>query len=109
MANLIMKEAQKQNGVRIQYSTLDEFTNSLVTESSAKKFWKRTEDFFPYQKSEEVWSGFYTSRPGFKKTVRDFSSEFHSKSLIYSMQAFRLNDETYLQSQRALMSTLSVM
>jgi len=35
-------------------------------------------------KPKEFWSGYYTSRPDFKKQIKDASAQFYSQSKLYS-------------------------
>jgi hypothetical protein len=45
-------------------------------------------DFFPYVETHLVaWSGFYTSRPGFKKQIKVYSSLFHSQAKLFAYNA----------------------
>lgn len=45
-------------------------------------------DFFPYAESHITsWSGFYSSRPGFKKQIKVYSSIYHSQSRLLALKA----------------------
>ena len=35
------------------------------------------------------WTGFYTSRPGFKKLIRDFTAQTQALDTFYSLELFQ--------------------
>ena len=42
-------------------------------------------DFLPYRLQEnESWSGFFTSRQGTKKLVKDYSNLYHAQASIFA-------------------------
>jgi alpha-mannosidase len=51
-------------------------------------------DFMNYAEAPDAasgdklfWSGYYTSRPDFKKQIKDASAQFYSQSKLYSRMA----------------------
>ncbi|KAK7262969.1 hypothetical protein RJT34_30552 [Clitoria ternatea] len=62
----------KDGRVNAFYSTPSIYTNA---KNSAKQTWPlKTEDYFPYADSQNAyWTGYYTSRPAFKRYVRMLS------------------------------------
>lgn len=49
-------------------------------------------DLFPFsEKSEDFWSGFYSSRPTIKKQVKDGSANFHATSKLFSEKVIQPN------------------
>lgn len=62
---------------RFFYSTVDEYFLALKKAQEKKQFkWpSHSGDFFPYNGvyAGSYWSGYYTSRPNFKKLIRDYT------------------------------------
>ncbi len=58
------------------------------------KFPVFTDDFFPLvmQHPGHVWSGYYSSRPGFKKMIKSFSHQSFISMFQYSMHILAQND-----------------
>ena len=60
------------------FSTVQEYYEAVIKEQKVQSFvWPTYDgDFFPYDGNGvgHVWSGFYTSRPNFKKQIREFAS-----------------------------------
>jgi hypothetical protein len=49
------------------------------------------DDMFPYADgSDSYWTGYYTSRPNDKRSMRDASRTLHSSSKIFSLAALDL-------------------
>jgi hypothetical protein len=47
-------------------------------------------DFFPYQNDlDQYWSGYYTSRPNFKRLIRHLSNVAHTSTTLYSLAKLR--------------------
>jgi len=61
--------------------------------------------------SSEVWSGFFSSRPAFKKTVKDTSTLFHAYSKMFAQQVLKQNvkDRDLLEILKAKDHLLDVM
>ena len=51
-------------------------------------------DFFPYNgyKLNHYWSGYFTSRPNFKKQIRDFSGVVQASDTFYSLDLLSKKD-----------------
>jgi alpha-mannosidase len=45
-------------------------------------FWRYFEDY--KGKEYRFWTGFYSSRPTFKKHIKDASAQFHSQAKLYA-------------------------
>lgn len=62
------------HGVRVFYSTPSCYVKGL-TESSSTHLPTKNDDFFPYASSNiSYWTGYFTSRPTFKRMIREASS-----------------------------------
>ena len=60
--------AMNKDNIEFIYSTPSGFLKALNQENI--EFTSHREDFFPYMREENgPWSGYYSSRPGFKKQV----------------------------------------
>lgn len=67
-------------------------------------------DLFPYEDKDQryhFWSGFYTSRPLFKKQVRDYSNVLHSFANFYARAA--LNQHTTPETLSGMLSHMNEM
>lgn len=64
---------EKKNFLKTADRNTDESTKSL----EGKLFPSKYGDFFPYaDRSEAYWTGYFTSRPGLKRMIRDYSNKF---------------------------------
>lgn len=78
-------ENQKTN-MSFIYSTPTKYVQSLKDENITWPVIKN-HDFLPYAKEHNIyWSGFFTSRPGLKKQVKDYSALYHSQQKLYARQ-----------------------
>lgn len=74
--------------MNFKISTPGRYLDALSQEKNVKWPVVKNSDFFPYVEMHLVaWSGFYTSRPGFKKQIKDYSSLFHSQAKIFALKA----------------------
>jgi alpha-mannosidase len=65
----------KDGRLNVLYSTPSIYTDAKY---AANESWPlKTDDFFPYaDKPNAYWTGYFTSRPAFKKYVRDLSGYY---------------------------------
>ena len=65
---------------------------SLLAQSSAlmRGFHVHRDDSFPYaMNTNQYWSGFYSTRPQFKRLVKFTSTRFHSSLMMSSLEAIK--------------------
>ena len=77
--------ANKHNKYNITFriSTPSEYVTALKAEH--QKFPVRTGDGFPYaNRRHDYWTGYYTSRPGSKKQVRDGSALLNAEQRLFT-------------------------
>ena len=85
--------------LNIFYSTVDNYFQSVKKEQERLKFdWPvYTGDFFPYNGYHvaHYWTGYFTSRPNFKKLIRDFTGHTLASDTFFAleyMQKFKRNN-----------------
>jgi hypothetical protein len=73
----------------VMYSTPGEYIRAI---SAIDIAWPtRYADMFPYaDKPEDYWTGYFTSRPNFKKFVRDGQSNLHASNTLYGAKVLDL-------------------
>jgi hypothetical protein len=78
---------------KFKYSTVDDYFKALKVEQERNNLqWPQfTGDFFPYNGvySGSYWSGYYSSRPGFKKLIRDYTGTSQALENLISMQVLK--------------------
>jgi len=78
---LAMELANNYQKVNMEFvqSTPQTYVNALKAENL--EYPVKTDDFFPYAKANHFyWSGYYSTRPGFKKQVKETSAMFTAQS-----------------------------
>jgi hypothetical protein len=78
----------KDKNIRLLYSTPNIYIDALDESQNALDInWPiNYEDFFPYtEEGKTYWSGYYTSRPIIKDTIKRFSQFLHASSKLYSL------------------------
>jgi hypothetical protein len=87
----LFKTKRAARRFRFHYSTVSEYFEAVKKEmqASTKLQWPTFRgDFFPYNGIHpgSYWSGYYTSRPNFKKLIRDFTSISSSLNNLLGFQ-----------------------
>ena len=107
----IIKYANANNKYNITFklSSVGEYLDAVHKENLT--FGVRHEDGFPYSGNDrDYWTGFYTSRPTFKKQIRDFSAFMNAEQRLMSMQAMKGKfSKSNAAANDKMMQTLSVM
>jgi hypothetical protein len=108
---MVNKESDKYNMTLIM-STPGAYVDALKEEQV--KWPVRYDDILNYYEEKwSFWSGYYTSRPTFKKMIKDASNIFHSQAKLYARKMLdqSTNDkdfQEYLDASLALGDQLSV-
>ena len=80
----------KDLNMEFKYSTPSDYMMAVKEEKL--KYPTYTNDLFPYTEGDnEVWSGFFSSRPGLKKQVKDTSALLHSHNKVFAQQVLKSN------------------
>ena len=81
------------------YSTLENYLDHVKMDAKKKSIqWPtHTKDFFPLttNNGDSYWTGFYTSRPNYKKAINHYSSIIFASSNLYSLSL--LSDDNDLR------------
>lgn len=89
---LIIGLCNKINTVNMNFiqSTPQTYVNALKNENV--EWPTRNDDLLPYASDPaRYWTGFYSSRPGFKKAVKDASSVFGAHSHLFARRVLEQN------------------
>ena len=108
---MINKESDKHN-MTLVMSTPGSYVDALKAEQV--KWPVRYDDLLNYFEDHwSFWSGYYTSRPSFKKMIKDASNVFHSQAKLFarkmldqSASDIELNE--YLNASSTFLDELSV-
>eukprot|EP00347_Sterkiella_histriomuscorum_P019319 403342106 len=110
----ILSEDNAQGSLKLifQPSTVKEYYEAIMIKQQEMQFeWPTySDDFFPYNGNfqQHLWTGYFTSRPYFKKQIKDFSSLAYSSTTFYALQHFKeLNDNSGVQLPKNLHSNIT--
>lgn len=74
---------QKEANMNIFFSTPSEYITAIKAEKHNYPVFEN--DLLPYSEgNNEVWSGYFSSRPGLKKTVKDTSATFNAYNKLFA-------------------------
>ena len=87
---------KNKNDTNIEFvmSTPSKYVKAIKEEK--QKYFVYYDDLMPYQKISkegynEFWTGYYSSKPAFKKQVKDASSLLHAHNTVFAQKVLRQN------------------
>ncbi|KAG5669807.1 hypothetical protein PVAND_000100 [Polypedilum vanderplanki] len=76
--------------VEAKFATLQEYFDSVKNEMKIEQFPSLSGDFFTYcDRNTHYWSGYFTSRPFYKRTDRILMNYIRSAEMLYSFADFK--------------------
>mmetsp|Transcript_12858 Transcript_12858/g.19917 ORF Transcript_12858/g.19917 Transcript_12858/m.19917 type:complete len:183 (-) Transcript_12858:2099-2647(-) len=100
--------------MQFKYSTPSEYLHAIQQDELELPVY--TGDFFPFTEGSrnEVWSGYFSSRPGYKKAVKSGSSLAHLYNRIFSSKVLEesVSDsevKDILSAKTAILNALGIM
>jgi len=76
--------------IKLQLSTPDDYISAVKAEKI--KWPTRYEDEMPYsEESDDYWTGYFSSRPTFKKEIKDASSFLHGEYEMFAKKVIQKN------------------
>ena len=90
LMDTIIHRLQDEPNLVIKYSTVHDYIEGVKADAREMSIeWPvHTEDLFPhFTDMTEYWSGYYTSSPFIKKTIRQYAAYTNANSFIHSLAA----------------------
>ena len=99
MDKMIKYTNQFGDGVNLFYSTPSCYVKAINEEAGSRPWPTKTDDFFPYSNDPHAyWTGYFTSRPAYKGTVRKANTflqvSFSSRFVILGAPILRQRRES---------------
>lgn len=86
MDKMIRYTNELGNGVNLFYSTPSCYVKAINDEAGSRPWPTKTDDFFPYSNDPHAyWTGYFTSRPAYKGTVRKANTFLQSCKQLHSL------------------------
>ncbi|GFR83293.1 alpha-mannosidase [Elysia marginata] len=90
--------------IQVQFGTISDFFNALTKDvsKSAISFPSLSGDFLPYNdRDDQYWTGFYSSRPLYKHTIRALQAKLRITEIIYTMTMIQPELSVTFKSQNS--------
>lgn len=104
--NALMKFVEKEYtdlNLKFRYSTPTEYTKAVLQENDEIPIY--SSDLFPYTDGagNEVWTGFYSSRPAYKKAIKHGSALFHAQNKEFAKEVLKqsVSNDTVAEIMKA--------
>ena len=94
LMDVIIDSVEHQSSLfKFKYSTVKQYVDAAKSEMKEKNVKLQTyeNDFFPvYETWKDVhWTGYYSSRPNFKKFIRELGSVAYESASLYALDMFK--------------------
>jgi len=90
------------------FSTVEEYYKAVMSAQQLKRFeWPRHHgDFFPYYQNSmtNIWSGFFSSRSNFKRSVKRLSSLVHASDNYMTIEHLKDRNDSALRGKVNILS-----
>uniref|UniRef100_A0A0N5A8W6 mannosyl-oligosaccharide 1,3-1,6-alpha-mannosidase n=1 Tax=Syphacia muris TaxID=451379 RepID=A0A0N5A8W6_9BILA len=104
----LFEQLNTENDIEVRFGTFNDYFNALEKFYASKSLKPATVsgDFFPYQCAlGDYWTGYYTTRPFFKKLERQLHAMIYAADLMMLSSAPVLSDSVRLGNQKLLITS----
>lgn len=78
--------SHREFNVDIRFATLNDYFNSVFNDTKIDSFPTLVGDFFTYaDRDDHYWSGYYTSRPFYKRFERILANHLRATEILFSI------------------------
>lgn len=106
-----IEENYKDQNVELVFSTPSEYVEAIKKDKASYPVFYG--DLLPYiePSKDEVWSGYFSSRPNVKKNVKDTSALIHAQNKVFAQQVLRtdIQDSEVAAILKSKISSLDVL
>ncbi|XP_046463564.1 lysosomal alpha-mannosidase-like [Daphnia pulex] len=104
MDKMIRYTNELASGVNLFYSTPSCYVKAINNEAGSRPWPTKTDDFFPYSNDPHAyWTGYFTSRPAYKGTVRKANTFLQSCKQLHSLAGQSAGGQNLIDSLRRSM------
>lgn len=92
LLQFITENYKNNSNIKYRFSTPSEYIKAVRDEKLPYDVY--TEDLFPIAKAtNEIWTGYFTSKPAFKKQIKDSSSLMHAHSKLFAQKVLQRDSD----------------